>query len=52
VPDAHWMIGLLHGPTGSDGAALFHNSLRRSRLTSLRTSRSHQDWFSEHYVGV
>ncbi|MEU6799466.1 4-hydroxybenzoate 3-monooxygenase [Streptomyces neyagawaensis] len=49
---SHWMIGLLHGPSGSDGASLFHNSLRRSRLTSLRTSRSHQDWFAEHYVGV
>jgi p-hydroxybenzoate 3-monooxygenase len=49
---SHWMIRLLHGPSGSDGTALFHNSLRRSRLTSLRTSRSHQDWFAEHYVGV
>ncbi len=47
-----WMIGLLHGPSGSDGASLFHNSLRRSRITSLRTSRSQQDWFAEHYVGV
>ncbi|MGW3915735.1 4-hydroxybenzoate 3-monooxygenase [Streptomyces sp. NPDC005070] len=49
---SHWMIGLLHGPSGADGESLFHNSLRRSRLTSLRTSRSHQDWFAEHYVGV
>ncbi|MEV4864039.1 FAD-dependent monooxygenase [Streptomyces ossamyceticus] len=49
---SHWMIGLLHGPTGTDGSALLHNSLRRSRLTSLRTSRSQQDWFAEHYVGV
>ncbi|WP_413761414.1 4-hydroxybenzoate 3-monooxygenase [Streptomyces sp. MMBL 11-3] len=49
---SHWMIGLLHGPCGTDGEALFHNSLRRSRLASLRTSRSHQDWFAEHYVGV
>ncbi|WTW28639.1 4-hydroxybenzoate 3-monooxygenase [Streptomyces purpurascens] len=49
---SHWMIRLLHGPSGSDGTSSFHNSLRRSRLTSLRTSRSHQDWFAEHYVGV
>ncbi|MFJ7075493.1 4-hydroxybenzoate 3-monooxygenase [Streptomyces sp. NPDC098781] len=49
---SHWMIGLLHGPSGSDATALFQNSLRRSRLTSLRTSRSRQDWFAEHYVGV
>ncbi|WP_198655312.1 4-hydroxybenzoate 3-monooxygenase [Streptomyces geranii] len=49
---SHWMIRLLHGPTGSDETSLFHNSLRHSRITSLRTSRSHQDWFAEHYVGV
>nr|WP_237313675.1 4-hydroxybenzoate 3-monooxygenase [Streptomyces sp. AMCC400023] len=49
---SHWMIGLLHGPSGTDGPSLFHNSLRRSRLASLRTSRSRQDWFAEHYVGV
>ncbi|MDX2832428.1 4-hydroxybenzoate 3-monooxygenase [Streptomyces scabiei] len=34
------------------GTSLFHDSLRRSRIASLRTSRSHQDWFAEHYVGV
>lgn len=81
---SHWMIGLLHGPTGPsgsrpsasssllsaadsttssgpagpagsagpDGESLFHNSLWRSRINSLRTSRSRQDWFAEHYVGV
>ncbi len=49
---SHWMIGLLHGPSGADSESLFHNSLRRSRLTSLRTSRSQQDWFAENYVGV
>ncbi|MFC9506215.1 4-hydroxybenzoate 3-monooxygenase [Streptomyces sp. NPDC057002] len=49
---SHWMIRLLHGPSGSDGTSLFHDSLRRSRIASLRTSRSHQDWFAEHYVGV
>ncbi|MER6157943.1 4-hydroxybenzoate 3-monooxygenase [Streptomyces sp. NPDC001868] len=49
---SHWMIRLLHGPSGSDETSLFHDSLRHSRLTSLRTSRSHQDWFAEHYVGV
>ncbi|MGI5427310.1 4-hydroxybenzoate 3-monooxygenase [Streptomyces sp. CA-179760] len=50
---SHWMIRLLHGSYGtSDGRSLFHDSLRRSRLASLRTSRSLQDWFAEHYVGV
>ncbi|MFD5632150.1 4-hydroxybenzoate 3-monooxygenase [Streptomyces sp. NPDC127072] len=49
---SHWMTALLHGPAGTDGESRFHNSLRRSRLTSLRTSRSHQDWFAEHYVGI
>ncbi|WP_369030252.1 4-hydroxybenzoate 3-monooxygenase [Streptomyces adonidis] len=50
---SHWMIRLLHSPSGtSDETSLFLNSLRRSRMTSLRTSRSAQDWFAEHYVGV
>lgn len=49
---SQWMIGLLHGPPGSDGESLFLNSLRRSRINSLRTSRSRQDWFAEHYVGI
>ena len=52
---SHWMIGLLHGPSGTDGTdgtSLFHNALRRSRIASLRDSRSRQDWFAEHYVGV
>ena len=49
---SHWMIRLLHGKPGSDGEALFHNALQRSRLESLRTSRSRQDWFAENYVGV
>ncbi|MER6672294.1 4-hydroxybenzoate 3-monooxygenase [Streptomyces sp. NPDC000983] len=49
---SHWMIGLLHGPSGRDGGSPFHHALWRSRLDSLRTSRSRQDWFAEHYVGV
>ncbi|MFC1431655.1 4-hydroxybenzoate 3-monooxygenase [Streptacidiphilus sp. N1-3] len=49
---SHWMIRLLHGPSGSDPDSLFHNSLRRSRVESLRVSRSQQDWFAEQYVGV
>ncbi|GAA2750381.1 4-hydroxybenzoate 3-monooxygenase [Kitasatospora cinereorecta] len=50
---SRWMVGLLHrvpGPAGDEAA--FHDSLRRSRLASLRTSRSCQDWFAENYVGV
>jgi p-hydroxybenzoate 3-monooxygenase len=49
---SQWMIRLLHGPSGFDGESLFDNALRRTRIESLRTSRSQQDWFAEHYVGV
>lgn len=51
---SHWMIRLLHGPSSgeADGSAAFHDSLRRTRLSSLRSSRSQQDWFAEHYVGL
>ncbi len=49
---SQWMVRLLHGATGPDGESMFHDSLRRSRLASLGTSRSYQDWFAEHYVGV
>ncbi len=49
---SRWMIDLLHGPAGTDSESLFHNRLRRARMAELRTSRSHQDWFAEHYVGV
>jgi p-hydroxybenzoate 3-monooxygenase len=49
---SHWMIRLLHDAPGSDGESRFSNSLRHSRIESLRTSRSHQDWFAENYVGV
>ncbi|MFE6847568.1 4-hydroxybenzoate 3-monooxygenase [Streptomyces sp. NPDC057686] len=49
-----WMTRLLH--TASDGnqggGSFFHAALRRSRLASLRTSRIHQEWFAENYVGV
>ncbi|WP_330294392.1 4-hydroxybenzoate 3-monooxygenase [Streptomyces sp. NBC_00503] len=49
-----WMTGLLHAIPGQDasGGSFFHASLRRARLDSLRTSRAHQDWFAENYVGV
>ncbi|WP_327350374.1 4-hydroxybenzoate 3-monooxygenase [Streptomyces sp. NBC_01304] len=49
---SRWMIGLLHSPPGNDSQASFLNSLQRSRLSSLRTSRSQQDWFATHYVGL
>ncbi len=51
---SHWMIRLLHRPSSGEagGSAAFHDSLRRARLSSLRTSRSQQDWFAEQYVGV
>lgn len=44
---SHWMIRLLHG-----GDSPFQDRLRGSLLESLRTSRTQQDWFAEHYVGV
>ncbi|MFF4850627.1 4-hydroxybenzoate 3-monooxygenase [Streptomyces sp. NPDC001194] len=50
-----WMTRLLHAdpdPGRHGGGSFFHAALRRSRLASLRTSRTHQDWFAENYVGV
>ncbi|MFD6885793.1 4-hydroxybenzoate 3-monooxygenase [Streptomyces sp. NPDC059957] len=49
-----WMTGLLHALPVRDQAdgSLFQASLRRARLDSLRTSRAHQDWFAENYVGM
>ncbi|MGW8781203.1 4-hydroxybenzoate 3-monooxygenase [Streptomyces sp. NPDC055796] len=50
-----WMTRLLHADTDPDrpgAGSFFHAGLRRSRLASLRTSRTHQDWFAENYVGV
>ncbi|MER7846026.1 4-hydroxybenzoate 3-monooxygenase [Kitasatospora sp. NPDC096077] len=54
---AHWMIQLLHSPllnptVGPAEESFFHESMRRSRVESLRTSRTHQDWFAENYVGI
>jgi p-hydroxybenzoate 3-monooxygenase len=49
---SHWMINLLHGPTGTGEEADFLRGLQLARLESLRSSRSHQDHFAENYVGV
>lgn len=49
---SHWMIQLLHGPPGDDEDARFLRELQRARLESLRESRTHQDFFAEHYVGI
>jgi p-hydroxybenzoate 3-monooxygenase len=52
---SQWMTRLLHGAAGGGSASdesFFDHGLRRSRLESLRTSRSQQDWFAENYVGV
>ncbi|MFC8276677.1 4-hydroxybenzoate 3-monooxygenase [Streptomyces sp. NPDC057271] len=50
---SHWMIRLLHGGAQeSDGPSLFRERLRQSRIDSLRTSRTQQDWFAENYVGI
>ncbi|MCC0100138.1 4-hydroxybenzoate 3-monooxygenase [Streptomyces flavotricini] len=50
-----WMTRLLHAdpdPARRGGGSSFRAALSRSRLASLRTSRTHQDWFAENYVGV
>jgi p-hydroxybenzoate 3-monooxygenase len=47
-----WMINLLHSPPGNSEDAIFMRALQRSRLDSLRNSRSHQDFFAENYVGI
>ncbi|WP_409495658.1 4-hydroxybenzoate 3-monooxygenase [Amycolatopsis sp. cmx-11-12] len=49
---SHWLITLLHSPAGYDDEAVFQRALRDTRLESLRTSRAHQDFFAESYVGI
>jgi p-hydroxybenzoate 3-monooxygenase len=49
---SHWMINLLHGPSGDDDEAVFFRALQQARLASLRSSRAHQDHFAEHYIGI
>ncbi|MEV6911568.1 4-hydroxybenzoate 3-monooxygenase [Amycolatopsis sp. NPDC051071] len=49
---SHWLINLLHGPSGHDDEAVFQRALRDARLESLRVSRAHQDFFAENYVGI
>ncbi|MFJ9690649.1 4-hydroxybenzoate 3-monooxygenase [Kitasatospora sp. NPDC101183] len=55
---SHWMVQLLHAPSesGASGAsgeeASYHAALRASRIEALRTSRPHQDWFAENYLGL
>ena len=49
---SHWMIDLLHDPAGASPDADFRRALRRARLSSLRDSRAHQDFFAENYVGI
>ncbi|MFE9428486.1 4-hydroxybenzoate 3-monooxygenase [Kitasatospora sp. NPDC006697] len=49
---SQWMIRLLHAAPENGGETLFQDALRNSRLESLRTSRTTQDWFADHYVGI
>jgi p-hydroxybenzoate 3-monooxygenase len=52
---SQWMIELLHGTSGTSRAGReqpLRDRLPHPRLESLRTSRTRQDWFAEHYVGV
>ncbi|MEV0911941.1 4-hydroxybenzoate 3-monooxygenase [Streptomyces hokutonensis] len=49
---SHWMSTLLHGPTAEDAEARYGRALQYARLDSLRTSRTHQDFFAENYTGI
>ncbi|MFI6402853.1 4-hydroxybenzoate 3-monooxygenase [Streptomyces sp. NPDC050548] len=49
---SHWMSTLLHGPTTEDAEARYGRALQYARLDSLRTSRTHQDFFAENYTGI
>ncbi|MFH9795582.1 4-hydroxybenzoate 3-monooxygenase [Streptomyces virginiae] len=49
---SHWMVRLLHDASDPGGASLFQERLRHSRIASLRTSPTQQDWFAENYVGI
>ena len=49
---SHWMLNLLHGPSGQDEEAVFLRALQQARLRSLASSRRYQDYFAENYVGV
>ena len=49
---SHWMIQLLHAPSGTGDDAVFLRALQRVRLESLQTSRAHQDFFAENYLGI
>ncbi|WP_217551644.1 4-hydroxybenzoate 3-monooxygenase [Streptomyces sp. GbtcB6] len=49
---SHWMSGLLHGPAGEEDEARYGRALQYARLESLRTSRTHQDFFAENYTGI
>jgi p-hydroxybenzoate 3-monooxygenase len=49
---SHWMINLLHGPDGDGEEAVFLRALQHARLLSLQSSRRHQDYFAENYVGI
>ncbi|MEU2620994.1 4-hydroxybenzoate 3-monooxygenase [Streptomyces sp. NPDC007157] len=49
---SQWMSTLLHGPDGDDATARYGRALQHARLESLRTSRSHQDFFAENYTGI
>lgn len=50
---SQWMIHLLcGGPANNDEEAAFQRAVQLARLDSLRTSRRHQDYFAESYVGI
>ncbi|MFI6151432.1 4-hydroxybenzoate 3-monooxygenase [Kitasatospora sp. NPDC051170] len=49
---SHWMVQLLHAPSESESEASFETALRDARIDALRTSRTHQDWFAENYLGL
>jgi p-hydroxybenzoate 3-monooxygenase len=49
---SHWMIDLLHPPSGDGPETNYRRELQEARLHNLATSRAHQDFFAHNYVGI
>ncbi|MCH0566666.1 hypothetical protein [Streptomyces sp. MUM 2J] len=46
------MIRLLYGGSGPEDTSPSPERLCRSRIAAPCGSRTHQGWFTEHYVGI
>ncbi|WP_084477652.1 4-hydroxybenzoate 3-monooxygenase [Nocardia jejuensis] len=49
---SQWMIELLHPPAATHPDAPYLGTMQRARLHNLATSRVHQDFFAQNYVGI